>query len=201
MPHLLSNLSFIEGSFTSDEDIGGVGFISRLGGDPQGVETLILLVQVRERQCGSVSAPVHLVPLRWRQQNIWKTCQRMLARLKKHQGQKWSLILHHVFRAHHIRRRFERALKCESELHHPAGSQKTNIPELSTHRLCTTGSLAGSGAGTGRWRRCSPGSWSPPLFQMKHQTYQQCESGSWRHTQTLVLLRRRQTQYSQSLDC
>lgn len=55
---------------TSDKNIGGVGLVSRLGGDTQGVEAFVLLVQVGERQRGSVSAPVHLVPLGGRQQNI-----------------------------------------------------------------------------------------------------------------------------------
>lgn len=56
---------------TSDKDISRVRFISRLGGDPQGVETLVLLVQVRERQCGSISTPAHVGPFRRRQKNIW----------------------------------------------------------------------------------------------------------------------------------
>lgn len=57
---------------TSDEDIGGVCFVSRLGGDTQGVEPLVLFVEVCEGQSGFISTPVHLVPFRWRQQNIWE---------------------------------------------------------------------------------------------------------------------------------
>lgn len=55
---------------TSDKDVGGVGLVSRLGGDTQRVEAFVLLVQVGQRQRGSVSAPVHVVPLGGRQQNI-----------------------------------------------------------------------------------------------------------------------------------
>lgn len=62
----------------------------------------------------------------------------------------------------------------------------------STYHLCTTGPLAGSGAGQGRWRPYTPNSWSPPLFQMIRQTYQQCESGRWCHTQTLDPLQMKQ---------
>lgn len=57
---------------TSDKDVGGVGFISRLGDDTQGVEALVLFVEVCERQCGTISTKVHVVPFRRRQQNIWE---------------------------------------------------------------------------------------------------------------------------------
>lgn len=65
-------LSLMDGALTSDKDVGRVGFISRLGDDTQGVETLILFVEVCERQCGLVSTPVHVSPFGWGQQNIWK---------------------------------------------------------------------------------------------------------------------------------
>lgn len=55
---------------TSDKDVGGVGLVPRLGGDAQGVETLVLLVEVVEGQRGLVSAPVHLVPFGRRQQRV-----------------------------------------------------------------------------------------------------------------------------------
>lgn len=58
------------GLLTSDEDVGGVGLVPGLGGDAQGVETLILFVEVRESQCGLVSTPVHLVPLGRRQKHV-----------------------------------------------------------------------------------------------------------------------------------
>lgn len=55
---------------TSDKDVGGVGLVPGLGGDAQGVETLVLLVEVGEGQRGLVSAPVHLVPFGRRQQHV-----------------------------------------------------------------------------------------------------------------------------------
>lgn len=66
--------------------------------------------------------------------------------------------------------------------HHPVGV-KSQI--RSTYGLCTTGSPAGNGSGGGRWWPYIQDSWSPPLFQMIHQRYQQCESWRWCRTQTL----------------
>ena len=61
---------------TSDKDVGGVGLVSGLGGDAEGVQALVLLVEVREGQGGAVSAPVHLVPLAGRQQLVWSPGRR-----------------------------------------------------------------------------------------------------------------------------
>lgn len=55
---------------TSDKDVSWVGLVSGLGGDTQSVEAFVLFVEVGERQRGSVSAPVHVVPFGGRQQNI-----------------------------------------------------------------------------------------------------------------------------------
>lgn len=55
---------------TSDEDVGGVGLVAGLGGDAEGVEALVLLVEVREGQRGALPTPVHLVPLGRRQQDV-----------------------------------------------------------------------------------------------------------------------------------
>ena len=55
---------------TSDKDVSRVGLVFRLGGDAQGVETLVLLVQVCQGQRGLVSTPVHVTPLGGMQKNI-----------------------------------------------------------------------------------------------------------------------------------
>ena len=55
---------------TSDKDIGRVCLITRLGGDAEGVQALVLLVEVCECERGSVSAPMHLSPLGWSQELI-----------------------------------------------------------------------------------------------------------------------------------
>lgn len=57
-------------TLTSDKDVGGVGLVPGLGCDAQGVEPLVLLVEVGEGQRGLVSAPVHLVPFGRRQQHV-----------------------------------------------------------------------------------------------------------------------------------
>lgn len=51
------------GLLTSDKHVGRVRLVARLGGDPQGVQALILLVEVREGESGAVPAPVHVRPL------------------------------------------------------------------------------------------------------------------------------------------
>lgn len=55
---------------TSDKDVSWVGLVSRFGGDTQGVEAFVLFVEVAERQRGSVSTPVHVLPFGGGQQNI-----------------------------------------------------------------------------------------------------------------------------------
>lgn len=133
---------------TSDKDIGWVGFISRLGGNTQGVKPLVLFVEVCKRQCGSISAPVHVVPFRSRQQNIWG----------KDGG--W------------LRTWTSNMPSCKL------------VQQSTSYRLCTTGPLAGSGAGQGKWWPYIPNSSSHLLFRMRHQIYQQCESWRWCRTPT-----------------
>lgn len=55
---------------TSDKDVSRICLIFSLGGNAQGVETLVLLVQVCQGQRGLVSTPVHLTPLGGLQKNI-----------------------------------------------------------------------------------------------------------------------------------
>lgn len=64
---------------TSDKYVGRVGLVPGLGGDAQGVETLILLVEMGEGQRGLVSTPVHLVPFGRREQHVCSANGKMKA--------------------------------------------------------------------------------------------------------------------------
>jgi len=57
--------------FTSDEHVSGVEVEARLGGDAQGVEALVLLVQVAQGEGGPLAAPLEVHPLGRLQGHGW----------------------------------------------------------------------------------------------------------------------------------
>lgn len=58
---------------TSDKQVGAVVADPSPGHNPQGVETLVVLVEVTEGQQGLAVPKEHLYPLGLLQQHVWKT--------------------------------------------------------------------------------------------------------------------------------